>query len=99
MLNLPIMNDLKDSKNILIAGAGGGFDVFVGCPIAHTLNSLGFNCVYFNYSFTDLPNAGCYSTFKYYPPISNRDHYSTIQLCPEGLLQAKAAHFGNSKQF
>lgn len=67
MLNLPIMNELesKDNKNILIAGAGGGFDVFAGLPLTFSLNAQGYNCVLFNYSFTDLPNAKSDNTFNH----------------------------------
>lgn len=35
--NIPIIKHLKDSKNILIVGMGGGFDVFGGLPIEHEL--------------------------------------------------------------
>jgi len=38
-LNLPIMDVLADRDRILIAGAGGGFDVFVGLPLYFTLRA------------------------------------------------------------
>jgi len=38
-LNLPILDQLASCKNLLIAGMGGGYDVFCGLPI----NSLGFD--------------------------------------------------------
>jgi len=43
MLNLPIpvVMTLKKSKNILIMGMGGGFDVFSGLPIYLTLEKMG----------------------------------------------------------
>jgi hypothetical protein len=32
-LNLPILDQLSPCRNLLIAGMGGGFDVFCGLPI------------------------------------------------------------------
>lgn len=53
-LNLPILDQLKDSQNILIAGAGGGFDVFAGLPIYFALRELGKTVHLANYSFMDF---------------------------------------------
>ncbi|MFN8375522.1 MAG: DUF1152 domain-containing protein [Anaerolineae bacterium] len=53
-LNLPIFDKLADSQNILIAGAGGGFDIFSGLPIYFTLREMGKTVHLANYSFTDL---------------------------------------------
>ncbi|RMF82071.1 MAG: DUF1152 domain-containing protein [Chloroflexi bacterium] len=54
-LNLPILHRLEDCESILIAGAGGGFDVFAGLPIYYTLHEMGKGVHLANYSFTDLP--------------------------------------------
>ena len=56
-LNLPIFDQLQDSQNILIAGAGGGFDVFCGLPIYFTLREMGKSIHLANFSFTDFPIA------------------------------------------
>jgi hypothetical protein len=53
-LNLPILDQLADSENILIAGAGGGFDVFSGLPLYFTLREMGKRVHLANYSFTEL---------------------------------------------
>lgn len=53
-LNLPILHLLENSKNILIAGAGGGFDIYAGLPIYFTLRELGKSVHLANYSFTPL---------------------------------------------
>lgn len=50
-LNLPILHLLENSENILIAGAGGGFDIFAGLPIYFTLKEMGKNVHLANYSF------------------------------------------------
>ena len=51
-LNLPIFDQLQDSQNILIAGAGGGFDVFCGLPIYFALREMGKSVHLANYSFS-----------------------------------------------
>ncbi len=53
-LNLPIFEQLEDKENILIAGAGGGFDVFIGLPLYYTLRTMGKTVHLANYSFSDL---------------------------------------------
>ncbi len=53
-LNLPILEHLKNSQNILIAGAGGGFDVFSGLPIYFTLRQMGKTVHLANYSFCEF---------------------------------------------
>lgn len=45
---------LKDSERILIAGAGGGFDVYAGLPLAFTLIGLGKTVHLANLSFSAL---------------------------------------------
>ncbi|MCC2667530.1 MAG: hypothetical protein K0Q72_1, partial [Armatimonadetes bacterium] len=32
-LTLPIFAELESSRRVLIAGAGGGFDIFCGLPL------------------------------------------------------------------
>jgi hypothetical protein len=53
-LNLPIFDQLQDKQNILISGAGGGFDVFIGLPLYYTLRQMGKTVHLANYSFSDL---------------------------------------------
>lgn len=50
-LNLPILHLLENAENILIAGAGGGFDIYAGLPIYFTLKEMGKNVHLANYSF------------------------------------------------
>src|SRR5437879_609942 len=42
-LNLPVIEDLFACRNLLIAGMGGGFDVFCGLPIYFELRERGQN--------------------------------------------------------
>ena len=56
MINLPVavFNKIKDKKNILISGMGGGFDVYGGLPLYHYLKKIGKNVILANYSFTNF---------------------------------------------
>jgi hypothetical protein len=51
---IPFLERLQLAKSVLIAGCGGGFDVFAGLPIAHRLMAVGKNVVFANFSFTNL---------------------------------------------
>ena len=51
---IPFLDRLEHATNVLIAGCGGGFDVFGGVPIAERLWSRGKQVVFGNFSFTNL---------------------------------------------
>lgn len=53
-LNLPILDQLANRQNILITGAGGGFDIFAGLPLYFALRAQGKSVHLANYSFTDF---------------------------------------------
>ena len=53
-LNLPIYDQLSGCKNLLIAGMGGGFDVFCGLPVYFELKARGQNVHLANLSFSEL---------------------------------------------
>jgi hypothetical protein len=50
----PIFQELDQAKNILIVGAGGGFDVFCGLPLYFWLKKAGKTVHLANLSFTEL---------------------------------------------
>lgn len=54
-LNLPILDMLEDAESVLIAGAGGGFDIFAGLPIYFTLREMGKTVHLANLTFSDIP--------------------------------------------
>jgi len=59
ILQLPIFSELAQSKRILIAGAGGGFDMFSGLPLYFGLRAAGRDVFLGNLSFADLgPSCG-----------------------------------------
>ncbi len=53
-MRLPFFNELDKAQNILIAGAGGGFDVFCGLPLYFWLRNAGKTVHLANLSFTEL---------------------------------------------
>jgi len=56
-LNLPIIEQLAACQNVLIAGMGGGFDVFCGLPIYFELKHRGLVVHLANFSFSDVEMA------------------------------------------
>ena len=55
MLELPFFKELDKAQNILIAGAGGGFDIFSGLPLYFSLEAAGKQIHLANLSFSFLP--------------------------------------------
>jgi hypothetical protein len=51
---IPFLKRLNEAERILIAGCGGGFDVFAGIPIAEHLFAAGKKVTFANLSFTNL---------------------------------------------
>ncbi|MER5449712.1 DUF1152 domain-containing protein [Streptomyces sp. NPDC002766] len=50
----PFFTLLRDARRVLVAGAGGGFDVYAGLPLALALRSAGKEVHLANLSFADL---------------------------------------------
>lgn len=55
LFTLPISTEFKRAGNVLIAGAGGGFDVFSGLPLYFALRDSGKQVHLANLSFSNLP--------------------------------------------
>src|SRR3569832_2126251 len=55
-LKIPVLDTLSACKNLLIAGMGGGFDIFCGLPIYYDLKKRGQNVHLANFIFSDLEN-------------------------------------------
>jgi hypothetical protein len=53
-MKIPFFDELEKAQNILIAGAGGGFDVFCGLPLYFWLKRAGKTVHLANLSFTEL---------------------------------------------
>lgn len=54
MLEIPFLHELAFAKRVLIAGAGGGYDVFCGLPLYFSLRDAGKQVWLANLSFTSL---------------------------------------------
>ena len=54
MDRLPLFEALKDSRRVLLAGAGGGYDIFTGLPLYFKLKALGKDVFFANYSISPL---------------------------------------------
>jgi len=55
---IPFLDRLENAKRVLIAGCGGGFDVYAGVPIALQLMAVGKEVFFANSSFTNLALCG-----------------------------------------
>lgn len=53
-MNLPILDAVGDCRRLLVAGIGGGYDVFCGLPLYVELRALGIDVHLANYSFSDI---------------------------------------------
>src|SRR5258707_1901622 len=53
-MRIEFFNELDKAQDVLIAGAGGGFDVFAGLPLYFWLRSAGKTVHLANLSFTEL---------------------------------------------
>lgn len=53
-LNLPVLEKLSECKSLLIAGMGGGFDVFCGLPVYFELRRRGLQVHLGNLSFSNI---------------------------------------------
>jgi len=54
-LTLPFFNELEAAQNILLAGAGGGYDIFTGLPLYFSLRAAGKQVHLANVSSSYLP--------------------------------------------
>ncbi|MEV4052419.1 DUF1152 domain-containing protein [Amycolatopsis sp. NPDC049688] len=50
----PLFTRLRPARRVLIAGAGGGFDVYAGLPLAFALRAQGKEVHFANLAFSDL---------------------------------------------
>jgi hypothetical protein len=59
MLELPFFAELRPAQRVLLAGAGGGYDVFCGLPLYFALRRAGKAAFLANLSFSPLHRTGC----------------------------------------
>lgn len=54
LTTVPFFEQIKNSKNVLLIGCGGGYDIYSGIPLLFALEKLGKNVSLANISFTNL---------------------------------------------
>jgi hypothetical protein len=59
VLELPFFAALRPARRVLVAGAGGGYDVFCGLPLYFALRNAGKEAFLANLSFSLLHMSGC----------------------------------------
>jgi hypothetical protein len=64
LTEIPFFTELKDSQRILIAGAGGGFDIYSGLPLYFALKQAGKEVFLANLSFTYLKSTTSEEVFE-----------------------------------
>ena len=88
MFHQPFQELLTDSQSILLAGAGGGYDLFGSLPLAHNLTAAGKTVHFASLSFTALehlfPEAKTSAANPLYRLVGK--HASTSGYCPEAWL-------------
>jgi hypothetical protein len=58
VLTIPLLDQLQRAGRVLIAEAGGGFDIFSGLPLYFALRDAGKATFLANFSFSFLPPGG-----------------------------------------
>jgi hypothetical protein len=54
LLQIPFLSEIEKADNILLAGAGGGFDIFCGLPLYFALRKAGKKVYLANLSFSNI---------------------------------------------
>lgn len=84
-MNLPI--SLPAESNILVAGAGGGFDIVCALPVILSLKSLGHNVELANFSFTHLTKlTDVLKPMENLYGVTAKSRLMTSDYCPEAQL-------------
>lgn len=85
---IPLFQELEDSQNILLAGCGGGFDIYTGIPLYFALKKLGKKVILANFSFTWLDDTSSKEVCpKCYQIESNDEDLSGRHYFPEKYLK------------
>ncbi len=70
---IPFFQQLSDSQTILLAGAGGGFDIFCGIPLYLNLVKQGKRVIISNFAFTWLSRTTARQVYPYCYEITTKD--------------------------
>lgn len=93
---IPFFKKLENSKNILLAGAGGGFDIFSGIPVYLNLRKQGKNVILANFSFTWLDQTTAEKVTSHCYKIKGKDEdLSGRNYFPEKYLSIWLNHISS----
>jgi len=97
-MRIPFLTELEQARTILLAGAGGGFDILAGLPLYFWLRKLGKTVHLANLSFTEL---GFCEGERPVPSLMRvlRDTSGPANYFPEVHLAAWLADQGNPAPF
>lgn len=85
---IPLFQELEKSRNIFLAGMGGGFDIYSGIPLYFALKAMGKNVILGNFSFTWLDETNAEKVFPFcYNVESSHKDLSGRAYFPEQILQ------------
>ncbi|MDY8137758.1 DUF1152 domain-containing protein [Aquimarina sp. 2201CG5-10] len=85
---IPFFQEIEESNNILLAGMGGGFDIYAALPLYFNLIKQGKKVTIANYSFTNLNDTSSELVFPYCYKIRSGDNiYSQPKYFPEKYLK------------
>ncbi len=87
----PLLARLAGAKRVLIAGAGGGYDVFAGIPLAVHLMAQGTHVTFANLTFTYVGGTDAQFIAPNIPLVTSdtigEDHYFPERSLARWLLQ------------
>ncbi|WP_299437506.1 DUF1152 domain-containing protein [uncultured Aquimarina sp.] len=75
---IPFFQEVEESNNVLLAGMGGGFDIYAALPLYFSLIKQGKKVTIANYSFTRLNDTNSESVFPFCYKIRSGDQVYTI---------------------
>lgn len=94
LLEPPLFTRLKNARRVLVAGAGGGFDVYAGLPLALALRSYGKDVHLANLSFSALDRLSADAWWARDIARITPEAYGHPRYFPEGVLSRWLAQKG-----
>ncbi|MBN9693352.1 MAG: DUF1152 domain-containing protein [Verrucomicrobia bacterium] len=94
-MNLPFFEELQSARTVLLAGAGGGYDLFTGLPLLAALRRAGKTVHLANLTFSDLRYEDAETLRPGLVRISDQSHGSAAY-CPEVHLARWLADQGQT---
>src|SRR6185295_7076602 len=81
-MKIPFFNELDSAQTVLLAGAGGGYDLFTGLPLYHWLKRAGKTVHLANLTFSELTGDKLERPVPALARIDAESHLATSH-CPE----------------